>query len=157
MFAQLKRCKAVKEFAAYSRRREGAINKAIEGNPYHTFERCTEKLQAVPSSWVPQPVAIPAAAAASLLEPSEPVAVQPQDLCNPIDTTTIDTTTAEFISDPALITKLSTQMVWAAGATVASASSVEVWAGQPARTCAQYAGFLGYTHDYGAIRHAREK
>ena len=64
-FAQLKRCKAVKEFAAYSRRREGAVNKAIEGNPFHVFERCTDGLQAVPTSWVTQPAATPVATPAA--------------------------------------------------------------------------------------------
>merc|ERR1712166_1291881 len=143
---QLKQCKAVKENKDLGL--SGAVNKVIGDRPYHTFERCTDNVQAVPSSWVqPQQAAQPA--------------VQPQDLCNPIDLDGIDADErTEFMDDNTLEGKLRTQMVWAAGATVASASNIEVWAaedGRAARTCAQYADFLGYVHDYGAIRHAREE
>jgi len=143
---QLKQCKAVKENKDLGL--SGAVNKVIGDQPYHTFERCTDNLQAVPSSWVqPQQAAQPA--------------VQPQDLCNPIDLDGIDADErAEFVNDTTLEGKLRTQMVWAAGATVGLASNIEVWgaeAGRAARTCAQYADFLGYVHDYGAIRHAREE
>merc|ERR1712166_1543524 len=143
---QLKQCEAVKENKDLGL--SGAVNKVIGDQPYHTFERCTDTLQAVPSSWVqPQQAAQPA--------------VQPQDLCNPIDLDGIDADErAEFVNDTTLEGKLRTQMVWAAGATVGLASNIEVWgaeAGRAARTCAQYADFLGYVHDYGAIRHAREE